>query len=485
MPDDVTADRVRRPERYACTNKPPKRKTKRKTTVLPGVIEAEVATFAKHRSTTDRRVKDLRRILGNLLDAGFDIDSPTLLQDAIAFFEIKFEKFTALTRHHYRTLLHAFLAYTYRLSDWEGLVSRAQGTIASGNDMQGLLLVRKYAECAARPIPPAQIDVEIARKFLLKAQMSRETSRCFAGLASLDVLRAKFPELLPTPAIDDQRDWLRNSKNEMPTTLEGSLRVLAEGAGYSSFSVKDLLTAARCLYELTPDKAAFDAEVEVIPWEKLIAAAVASHPQEMLHYRAPLKRLAVRVSRVWTPGWRDLQAQIAQAGISRAENPVDTMMEVAQRDGLEPWQLDREWAWIHERSLRPDLRRKWVRAIDNFDALCSAQEIDASGLLPAGTLGPMPKTGSRLKNAHFPLPRSFEASLKGATKQLLESAHFVWRCLRELEVYSRGDDPSISALLSEENLVRVMREQPFMTAASARLHLARIRDWRESGPGAV
>ena len=198
-----------------------------------------------------------------------------------------------------------------------------------------------------------------------------------------------------------------------------------------------------------------------------------------------LARLADRVSRVWTPGWRNLQARLVEAGIPRAENPVDTMMEVAGKSGLEPWQLDREWAWVHERSLRPDLRRKWVRAIDNFDALRSVPEIDSDSLLPAETLGPMPKTGARLKNAHFPLPRGFETALEGETKQVLEAAHFVWRCLREFGDHARGDDPSTGLLVSEDVLERIMREQSFMTPASAHLHLARIRDWRESRPGAV
>ena len=99
--------------------------------------------------------------------------------------------------------------------------------------------------------------------------------------------------------------------------------------------------------------------------------------------------------------------------------------------------------------------------------------------------GPMPRTGARLKNAHLPLPRRFEAALEGETKQVQEAAHFVWRCVREFGDYARGDDPSIAILVSEDVLERIMREQSFMTPASAHLHLARIRDWRKCRPGAV
>jgi hypothetical protein len=112
-------------------------------------------------------------------------------------------------------------------------------------------------------------------------------------------------------------------------------------------------------------------------------------------------------------------------------------------------------------------------------------EIADGGLLPAEKIGPMPKTGARLKNAHFPLPRSFEAALEGETKQVLEAAHFLWRCLRAFGTHSRGDDPEIATLVAEETLEQILREQSFMTGSSARIHIARMRDWRESRPGMI
>ena len=185
--EDITADRVRRPERHNASAEPRKRKTDRKPIVLPSALEAEVAAFAKDRSASSRRVKDLRRVLRDLLDAGFDIDSPTILQDAVAFFETRVEERADLTLRHYRTVLRTFLAHTHRFSSWESIISRAKGTIASGNDMQGLLLVRKYAECAKPPIPPDKIDVDVARDFLLKAQAVRDVPKCLAGLWHYDI----------------------------------------------------------------------------------------------------------------------------------------------------------------------------------------------------------------------------------------------------------------------------------------------------------
>lgn len=483
VPENVTADRVKRPQRYSVKPKPQARRTESKPMPLPDWVEAEVAAFAKDRSAGSRRLRDLRRVLQSLLQAGFDIEDPTFFADAKAFFKVAHPDYSDLTLRSYRTVLQAFLAHTNRLGPWECVVSRAQISEAHGVDRSGLLRIKKYAESAQPAIPPAEIDLDVARQFLLKAQAHRDVPRCLAGLAALDALRPELPGLLPGPEIGDLRAWLRCAKGKMSTVLEAALRSDAEAAGYGEFGAKELIVAARRLYALTPDKTIFDASVDVIPWRELTADAVAKHPKKMAHYRSALLRLADRVDRVWTPGWRSLQARIAGHGITRADNPVDTLMEVAVSAGLEPWQLDREWAWTHERSLRPDLRRKWTRVVDNFDALRDVPEIAGHNLLPAERLGPMPKVGARLKNAHLPLPRGFEAALEGEPKQVLEAAHFLWRCLRSFGVYSRGDDPKIGSLLAEPHLQRILNEQSFMTRDSARLHVDRIRDWRESRPG--
>jgi len=485
VPDDVTTDRVRRPDRYEAPAKPRTRKTKRNPVVLPASVEAEVLAFAEDRSACGRRVRDLRRVLRDLLEAGLDIDSTTFFADAVAFLESSFAERADITRRSYRDVLRTFLAHTNRLSPWDGLISRAHVTAASGVDMSGLLLMRTYAESAAPPITPAEIDVNVARKFLLQAQGFRNVPKCLAGLASLDALRPELPGLLPGSAIGNQKAWLSRHSGEMSEALEKSLRSEAEGAGYGKFAVKELIVAARRLFSLTSNKTLFDYKIETIPWRELIASADASHPREMYHYRLVLLRLADRVDRAWTPGWRELQTRIVKAGVPRAENPVDTLMSVATDTRLEPWQLDREWAWAHERSLRADLRIKWSRAIDDFDALRAVPEIAGEDLLPSARLGPMPRIGARLKNAHFPLPYRLEAALEGETKQVLEAAHFIWRCLRAVGVYSRGDDPAPSAMVADEHLERIIREQPFIKLSSARLHVARIRDWRESRPGLI
>lgn len=274
--------------------------------------------------------------------------------------------------------------------------------------------------------------------------------------------------------------WLREQVGKLPSDLEQELKAYAKAAGYSELGIKEVIVSVRCLDRLTPDHTSFDRPLQSIRWQELIAAANTTYPDEMFHYHLALQRLAAQLARGWSSGWRKLQELLVIAEIARADNPLETLLDVAMHDDLEPWQLDREWAWVHERSLRPDLRRKWNRAVRNFDKLRSLPQLLGTTLMPANRIGPMPRKGERLKNAHYPLPRQFEAALEGEGKQVMEAAHFLYRCLRELGIYRRGEDPSTDDLLADEALKVVMTEQRFMSAGAARLHIARLRNWRES-----
>ncbi len=483
VPDDVAIDRIRLLGRKPPKTKPVPKKKNRQPVSLPPELDAEVSDFVETRSPSRKRVKALRRLLRQLLDANCDIDSSTILKDAGLLLENQVPKYTELTVISYQSVFKAFLLHTNRLSPWSSLISRARAVNQGDIDLSGLLLIKKFAETSQPPLDPADIDMDMARDIIKRAHGCRKVSKCLQGLRSLDVMRETSPDLLPEPAIGDQRDWIRRDHGRMPKALEVALRSNAQEAGYSRLGAQALIVAVRKLYALTGDKSVFESDVTDIPWRDLIQRANAGHPIAMSSYLTELRRLTERLDRKWTAGWRSLQAHVVAAGIPRANNPVDTLMDVAGPTGLEPWQPDREWAWIHERALRPDLRRKWIRAIDCFDALHDLAGLAESGLLPAERLGPMPVTGSRLKNAHFPLPRRFEAALEGETKQVMEAAHFLWRCLRDLGICSRGDDPVPNALVSETHLDRILAEQSVMLPSSAQLHIARIRDWRESWLG--
>lgn len=375
VPAHVSVDRIRHPERYATAPElasdpaPERKKTGRKPVRLPAALEAEVSEFASARATSPKRVNALRRLLHDLLDAGYDIDDPAIYTSALSFLKTEFAEYTAGTLRSYRSVLHTFLAHTSRLSPWATLLSRAKLIGLDDIDSPALRLINVLAETRKPAISPAEIDRGVAKDFVTRAQERGEAAKCLRGLKSLDLLRKKLPELLPGPAIGDLQGWLQQMNDEMPEALEAALRADAVASGYGKHAVRARIVAVRALYALTRNTAAFEHEPAEIPWRLLIDEARAGHPDKFSSYRNEWKRLASQYGRRWSGGWRSIQAKIVEVGIPRSENPVEPLMEVALETALEPWQLDREWAWIHERSLRPDLHRKWTRAITCFDAL--------------------------------------------------------------------------------------------------------------------
>lgn len=477
VPQDVTADRIRRPKRYETPAAPKTRKTDKQLPPLPDQLENEVLTYATERSKNRKQAQDLRRVLRQLIKGGIALNNRIVLEDAMTIVRKQCPRILDSTLGNYRSVLRCFLRHTDRLPPWKMLLSRAKDTGVRGEDMNDLSYLASLAERAEPIIQPEDIDIKAARRLLLQARQDGTATKTIAGLRLLDGLRDMIPGLLPDAVADIVR-----TEGELPDCIVSNLTAHAIAAGYSAHGVKARIVAVRALYRLAPDKSLFTGDIERIRWQELVESTLAVHPKEMAVYQPELLRLADQIGKPWPLGWKTLQSKIVQAGIPRSDNPIDVLMEVAMTNDLQPWQLDREWAWVHERSLRPDLRRKWTRAVANFDALRALPDIEEAGLLPALPLGPMPRVGARLKNAHFPLPRSFESALEGETKQVLEAAHFLWRCLRAFGDYARGDDPLIAMLVAEETLERIMQQQTFMLAQSAQIHVARISDWRESRP---
>lgn len=475
VPDDVTADRIRRPKRYETPAAPKTRKTDKQPDPLPDQLENEVFTYATECFKDRKQTQNVRRVLRLLIKGGIPLDNRIVLEDAMSIVRKQCPHILDSTLGNYRSVLRCFLRHTERLPPWDMLLSRAKDMGVRGEDMENLSCLAKLAERAEPIIQPEDVDVKAARRLILQARQNGTVAKTIAGLRLLDGLRDTIPGLLPDAVTDIVR-----TEVELPDCIVSNLTVHAKAIGYSAHGVRTRIVAVRALYRLAPDKSLFTGDIESIRWQELVESTLAVHPKEMAVYQPELLRLADQIGKPWPLGWKTLQSKIVQAGIPRADNPVDVLMEVAMTNDLQPWQLDREWAWVYERSLRPDLRRKWTRAVANFDALRALSGIEEAGLLPALPLGPMPRVGSRLKNAHLPLPPSFESALEGETKQVLEAAHFLWRCLRAFGDHPRGEDPLIATLVADETLERIMQQQTFMLTQSAEVHVARIRDWRES-----
>ena len=477
VPQDVTADRIRRPKRYETPAAPKTRKTDKQLAPLPDQLENEVLTYATERSKGRKKTQTLRRILRHLINGGISLDDRIVLDDAMSIVREQCPHILDSTLRTYRSTLRCFLRHTERLLPWEMLLSGAKDMGMKGEDLKALSRLARQAKRADPAIQPEDIDIDAARHMISQARQDGTAGKTLAGLRLLDGLRGSLPSLLPDAVTDSV-----TTEPELPDHLVSDLTAHATATGYSTHGVRARIVAVRALYRLAPDKSLFTGDIESIHWQELVESAFAVHPKEMAVYQPELLRLAEQIGKPWPLGWKTLQSKIVQAGIPRADNPVDVLMEVAMINDLQPWQLDREWAWVHERSLRPDLRRKWTRAVANFDALRALPKIEETGLLPALPLGPMPRVGARLKNAHFPLPRSFESTLEGENKQVLEAAHFLWRVLRAFGDHSRGEDPLTATLVADETLERITQKQTFMSAQSAQVHVARIRDWRESRP---
>lgn len=476
VPAGSAASEITSQPRKTAPAKPKKIKPP-KPAALPTAIEAELDAFARLQRIGQTRITPLKRRLAKTLDdarlsGDWFPDNILALHDA-AHPDLPQEK-----KQSEHDLIEALRRHMRGPCPWDLLLARARELALPDVDLRGLSLIKKIATEQNPALCPADITSETAPALLHIARQRRYSTRGRLGLQSLDLLRDHMADLLTGPAIGTLTDGRKHDNLDLPEKLEADLRSFGKTRGYAARSVKAQLVAVRKLYSCTADRAAFKAEPRDIPWAELLRTALESHPQEMTHYRTEIQRLADGLAQDLSPGWHHLNALLCDCGVSKTDNPVGRLSRVAQLTDLDPWHLDREWAWQHERGLRPDLRLTWSRAIDLFDALQEIPGVAGSNMLPTGQLGPMPVTGKRCTHAEFPLPPGIEAALAGNDRQVLEAAHFVWRVLRHLRVYARGDTPSRDELFSDTQLDLVRQSQKLISAQAAKRHLARVRDWR-------
>ncbi|HRO12138.1 hypothetical protein [Amaricoccus sp.] len=191
-------------------------------------------------------------------------------------------------------------------------------------------------------------------------------------------------------------------------------------------------------------------------------------------------RAAMRLAEA--PAWRELQRAAVAAGVVPVGNPVPALFEAAGETFAAPRDLTREWAWQHERGLRPDLRITFAANIDRLDALHAVPALTGSGLLPPEPLGPMPSRGGRHIHAVYPLPRPIEAAVAeldvpDVERRSIEgSVHFVWRQARDAGLHTAGDAPTAEELLSEATVDRLRAMATGRAQRAAwREHVPRLR----------
>ena len=474
---DARRDRARRPHGRDTPAKPGRGQSN--TQRLPDYVEDALTRFEMETTASKVRLKNLRTILRRFVKDRPAHDMTVLLEDATTRFELLFAHCTDATRACYRRDLTAFLVHTGQGDDWMLLSRRASRAFPKLFCGRGIGLLARLSADHVPPLRPRDVSRGIALG--MAADLRRDgphnrISRLNTGIASLDRLRPRMPDLLDPKPIGALPDARRGSNLALPPQLEDALKAHADQDGFTAFGTRATLVAVRTLYSLAHDKAAFDRPLDRIPFDDLLRMLAPDNVAMIAPYRNEINALAARLSIGWTRGWRDLQAHVVAAGTARCDNPLEALACIAIPENLEPWQLDREWAWTHERGLRPDLRLTFARNIARFDTLRGIETVAQAGLMPRSRLGPMPSRRERFRNAVYPLPPQIEVALDGEHRSLVEAVYFVWRIARETGLYARGDAPEPRELFSECVLAHV-ENMSNRGVQITRAHLARIRDF--------
>ncbi|GAA6202954.1 hypothetical protein [Aquicoccus sp. SU-CL01552] len=451
---------------------------------FPDFVRSALSDYHAATGAPKSKMKLLRTALRRLDAERPTLDLHGLVDDADSRMEALFANCTERTRANYRSALRSFLVHMGLADDWTLLNDRAGHPGMPVVCGRGLAELRRLSTRREPPLVPGDISSEVALNLIEEAREEGArgaVSRLRQGFAALDLLRSHMPDLLPPDAIGPLPDARRRDNLDLPAAHEAALEAHAREAGFTPAGTRAMLVAVRKLYTLASDRSAFDTSLDQIPFDTLLNIASETDPVGIAPYRKDIASLAERLQTPWSPGWRKLQACVVSAGVRRADSPIEALVRLAVPDGLEPWQIDREWAWTHERGLRPDLRVTFARNIERFDALHTHDMIIDAQLLPPQPLGPMPRQGERLRNAVYPLPSLIERALEGESKPLLEAAHFVWRTAREIGLWRRGDAPTPADLFSEVVLRRIADEGGGRSVQIVRKHLAYIRDWKDSG----
>ena len=244
----------------------------------------------------------------------------------------------------------------------------------------------------------------------------------------------------------------------MPKRLRNDLEMNFGFYGLTANAIRAKMGLIIALFEASVDRAAFDCPLKHIAFSEIVAQIETMSkrlPERWGRIKAAALSLEPEMHIDWTEAWAELQRCSVFAGMSVRDDPVPTIALVAIAHGLGPQEVDREWAWQHEATLRSDRQITWARAVQNFDGLRDVLIDGGPRLLPADDLGPMPPRGGRARHGRFPLPRSIEEALDQAKQngasytkmQLNEMAHFVWRFSREIGLFERGDQPGVSDLI--------------------------------------
>lgn len=346
---------------------------------------------------------------------------------------------------------------------WAIVIQNAKTLGLTRDEVHAIGAVRQKA--SAQGFVPREITHEWACNTLAGINATSSRARFRLGIACLDALRSWEINLhlLPSTDLGPLTDRRRKGNATLPKHLVRQIRDHAAFRGLSHNFTRSILTGVATIFNKAENKEFFDLPLAEVPLSKIVEAIPSNTrglPKNWDKICNMARNLESEVRFHWAAEWADLQRLVVAAGIPAKENSVPAIAAVAQKSGLSPSQIDREWAWHYGRALRSDLKITWSRNVERFDALRSMPVHEITSALPMKPLGPMPKTGNRARHDIYPLPIEIECFLEQleedatvySSKQLRETLCFVWRYARESGLFCQGDTPTAQQLLSEQIL---------------------------------
>ena len=209
---------------------------------------------------------------------------------------------------------------------------------------------------------------------------------------------------------------------------------------------------------------------------------VVSYAAQHMAGRIPTdaQRMSEVVGMCGHPEYRDFLAALRKSGIPKTDNPAARLYRET-RGEKPPSAITRDWAWAHERTLAPDPRKTFSKAIDQLDALQAHESL--MSVLPAERIGPLQastlRRGKRHQHARYPLPRRVEAEAAAlglnpdgtACFELIAGLHTLYDAARNAGQFLPGQDIGCAELLCSATLdaiaeADVVGQAAFSTARS-------------------
>lgn len=280
-----------------------------------------------------------------------------------------------------------------------------------------------------------------------------EAKRLWARQATRPV-PARLPKTIrtrrPPETVNPKRVRAPSRVPALPAALRAEVHEMLDLCGYTRNAKRAMLATLGTGYTTGIDAGAFPDDATL---EQVVSYA-ARHMSGRV--RTDARRMSDVIGMCGHPDYRDFLAALRRAGISKTDDPAARLYRET-RGERSPSAITREWAWAHERTLAPDPRRTFSKAIDQLDALHAHETLVP--LLPAERIGPLQasalRRGKRHGHARYPLPRRVQAEVFAldldpdgtACFEVIAGLHTLYDAARTAGHFQPGQDIGCAELL--------------------------------------